>query len=283
MSTESAPDVGTLYIVATPIGNLADISQRGLQILQQVAVIAAEDTRHSKGLLDHYRISARLLSLHDHNEAQRAQQLLVKLQQGLDIALISDAGTPLISDPGYHLVNLCRSQGIRVVPIPGACALIAALCASGLPTDQFAFYGFLPVKEMARREQLSRLKNAKGTAVFYEAPRRILDTVLLLIEEVGEDRTLVLAKELTKTFETFKKGPAAEVATWLQADPVHQKGEFVLMVGPGEEESGKMPDEAINLLMSLTKELPLKKAAAITASHYGLKKNALYQLGLQLQ
>ncbi|GGD51060.1 16S rRNA (cytidine(1402)-2'-O)-methyltransferase [Lacimicrobium alkaliphilum] len=283
MSTKGESASGTLYIVATPIGNLADISHRGLQVLQQVAVIAAEDTRHSKGLLDHYNISARLLSLHDHNETQRAQQLLMKLNEGLDIALISDAGTPLISDPGYQLVNLCRRNTIPVVPIPGACALITALCASGLPTDQFTFFGFLPVREMARREQLAELKDASGTAVFYEAPRRILDSVLLLIEELGADRQLALAKELTKTFETFRTGPAAEIAQWLQADPVHQKGEFVLMVGPGEDRSGQMPAEAINLLTTLMQELPLKKAAAITAGHYKLKKNALYQLGLQLQ
>lgn len=283
MSAESEPAAGTLYVVATPIGNLADISHRGVQILQQVAVVAAEDTRHSRTLLDHYNISARLLSLHDHNESQRAQQLLGKLSEGLDIALISDAGTPLISDPGYQLVNLCRSNNISVVPIPGACALITALCASGLPTDQFTFFGFLPVKEMARREQLAKLRNATATAVFYEAPRRILDTVLLLIEELGEERQLALAKELTKTFETFRSGSAAEIASWLQADPVHQKGEFVLMVAPGEGNTGQMPDEAISLLSTLMQELPLKKAAAITAGHYKLKKNALYQLGLQLQ
>ncbi|ALS99673.1 16S rRNA (cytidine(1402)-2'-O)-methyltransferase [Lacimicrobium alkaliphilum] len=283
MSTETAPAAGTLYVVATPIGNLADISHRGLQVLQQVAVIAAEDTRHSKGLLDHYNISARLLSLHDHNETQRAQQLLMKLSEGLDIALISDAGTPLISDPGYQLVNLCRRNNIRVIPVPGACALITALSASGLPTDQFTFFGFLPVKEMARREQLAMLKSARGTAVFYESPRRILDSVLLLIEELGADRQLALAKELTKTFETFRTGPAAEIAQWLQADPVHQKGEFVLMVGPETNSKDTIPGEAITLLTTLMQELPLKKAAAITAGHYKLKKNALYQLGLQLQ
>jgi 16S rRNA (cytidine1402-2'-O)-methyltransferase len=283
VSTETAPTAGTLYVVATPIGNLADISHRGLQVLQQVAVIAAEDTRHSRGLLDHYNISSRLLSLHEHNETQRAQQLLTKLSEGLDIALISDAGTPLISDPGYQLVNLCRRNNIRVIPVPGACALITALSASGLPTDRFTFFGFLPVKEMARREQLALLKNARGTAVFYESPRRILDSVLLLIEELGADRPLTLAKELTKTFETFRTGPAAEIAQWLQADPVHQKGEFVLMVGPGENHKDKIPGEAISLLTTLMQELPLKKAAAITAGHYQLKKNVLYKLGLQLQ
>lgn len=283
MSTESQPAAGTLYIVATPIGNLADISQRALQVLQQVDIIAAEDTRHSKGLLNHYSISARLLSLHEHNESQRAAQLLAKLNEGLHIALISDAGTPLISDPGYQLVNLCRQHHITVIPIPGPCALITALCASGLPTDQFSFFGFLPVKEMARRQKLASLKRATGTAVFYEAPRRILDTVLLLIEELGQDRKLALAKELSKTFETFRTGPAAEVAQWLQADPVHQKGEFVLMVAPEENTDGQMPSEAISLLTALMQELPLKKAAAITAAQYQLKKNDLYQLGLQLQ
>lgn len=283
MSSKGECSTGTLYIVATPIGNLADISHRGVQILQQVAVIAAEDTRHSKTLLDHYNISARLLSLHEHNESQRAQQLMGKLSEGLDIALISDAGTPLISDPGYQLVNLCRRNNIDVVPIPGACALVTALSASGLPTDHFTFFGFLPVKEMARREQLATLKSASGTAVFYEAPRRILNSVLMLIEELGERRQVALAKELTKTFETFRTGTAVEIAQWLQEDPVHQKGEFVLMVAPGEDDGDKMPAEAINLLTALMRELPLKKAAAITSAHYKLKKNALYQLGLQLQ
>ncbi|GAB3011621.1 16S rRNA (cytidine(1402)-2'-O)-methyltransferase [Bowmanella dokdonensis] len=282
--TNSGPTSrGKLYIVATPIGNLEDISQRAIRILNEVALIAAEDTRHSQKLLSHYQIGTRLLSLHEHNERQRADQLLSKLGNGMDLALISDAGTPLISDPGYALVNLCREAGIDVIPIPGPCAAITALCAAGLPTDKFSFKGFLPVKEMARREALGALKGDSGTCIFYEAPRRIADTVKMLVEELGPHRQLVLAKELTKTFETFKSGDAEQVLAWLLEDPLHQKGEFVLMVGPDLNVNESLPQQALDLLDSLLEVLPLKKAAAITASHYGLKKNELYQLGLQRQ
>ncbi|MDF2178448.1 16S rRNA (cytidine(1402)-2'-O)-methyltransferase [Aliiglaciecola sp. CAU 1673] len=273
-------DSATLYIVATPIGNLGDMTHRAIKVLQEVAIIAAEDTRHSQRLLQHYQINTPLLSLHDHNEKQRAERLVEKLQNGQSIALISDAGTPLISDPGYTLVSRCREAGIKVVPIPGPCAAVAALCAAGLPTDRFRFEGFLPVKEMARRASLASLQGETATVVFYEAPRRIRETLSWLLEELGEARAVVLAKELTKTFETFVAGGAREVLAWLDADEVHQKGEFVLMVGPAPVTPTEIPQEALLLLKRLAEELPLKKAAAITAEQFGLKKNALYQIGL---
>jgi len=212
-------DVGKLYIVATPIGNLSDITQRALQTLTDVNVIAAEDTRHSLRLLQHYDIQTRLISLHDHNESQRAAQLIMRLQQGENIALISDAGTPLINDPGYTLVNQCRGANIDVIPVPGACAAITALCAAGLPTDRFRFEGFLPVKMQARHTVLQGLAHEGATTVFYESPRRIAQTVSDITEVLGAQRQLVLAKELTKTFETFFSGEAASCLRWLEGMP----------------------------------------------------------------
>ncbi|AWL12934.1 16S rRNA (cytidine(1402)-2'-O)-methyltransferase [Saliniradius amylolyticus] len=272
----------TLYIVATPIGHLGDISQRAAGVLAEVAVIAAEDTRHTQKLLQHLQVQTPLLSLHEHNESQRAGRILERLNRGDNVALVSDAGTPLISDPGYELVRLCRQHGVKVSPIPGACAAIAALSASGLPTHGFHFSGFLPVKQQARTKVIESLADSSYTTVFYEAPRRIRDTVAMLVEVLGGDRRCVLAKELTKTFETFVGDTAAEILDWLDADPVHQKGEFVLMVGPAEPTEHGVAPEAKALLTELTVELPLKKAAAITARHYGLKKNVLYNLGLEL-
>lgn len=272
----------TLYIVATPIGNLADISQRALDTLRAVDIVAAEDTRHSQKLLQHYGISTPLISLHDHNEQQRAGQLIKRLQVGTSVALISDAGTPLISDPGYALVNQCRQAGIDVIPIPGACAAIAALCAAGLPTDRFVFAGFLPVKQQAKQQALAALVQEQSTVIFYESPRRIATTVAMIVECLGADRPLVLAKELTKSFETFFSGSAQLVLNWLEADANHQRGEFVLMIG-GAEQLSEIPAQAIDLLKQLMPLLPLKKAAAVVAQHYDLKKNALYQLGLEMR
>lgn len=276
-------DSGILYIVATPIGNLQDITHRALSTLAEVNVIAAEDTRHSQRLLQHYAIDTRLISLHDHNESQRAAQLIARLHAGESVALISDAGTPLISDPGYHLVNQCRDAGVQVVPIPGACAAVTALCASGLATDKFQFHGFLPVKQQARAQALSVLEQDSCTTIFYESPRRIADTVDAIVEVLGPERELVLAKELTKSFETFYSGSAAQTQQWLAADANHQRGEFVLMVSGAPQAQSDLPDEAVQLLKLLMAELPLKKAAALTAKHYDLKKNALYQLGLSFE
>ncbi|MFT6778149.1 MAG: 16S rRNA (cytidine1402-2'-O)-methyltransferase [Paraglaciecola sp.] len=274
---------GTLFIVATPIGNLEDITLRAVRILAEVDLIAAEDTRHSQRLLQHYDISTRLTSLHDHNESQRAIQLIEKLKLGENIALISDAGTPLISDPGYGLVSRCREAGVNVVPLPGPCAAITALCAAGLATDRFKFEGFLPVKAVAKQQALQRLLTETSTSVFYESPRRVADTVRQVVAQLGEDRQMVVAKELTKTFETFYCGRAEACLTWLEADANHQRGEFVLMIAGEKHDQSEVSADALNLLKLLMKELPLKKAAAVTAQQYDLKKNHLYQLGLELK
>lgn len=271
---------GTLFIVPTPIGNLEDITHRALRILAEVDLIAAEDTRHSQKLLQHYTISTRLISLHDHNESLRAVQLIAKLNNGQNIALISDAGTPLISDPGYGLVSQCREQNVNVVPLPGACAAITAISGSGLATDKFHFNGFLPVKQVAKTQALTSLLRVPATSVFYESPRRILDTVKLIVECLGADRKIVIAREISKTFETFYSNTAQLTLDWLLSDTNNQRGEFVLMIEGYKSTEEELPEQAIMLLKRLMQELPLKKAAAITAEQFGLKKNALYQLGL---
>ena len=273
----------TLYIVPTPIGNLQDITQRAIDVLGAVDWIAAEDTRHSQKLLQHFSIQAKTLSLHDHNEEKRTQMLCNKLLGGESVALISDAGTPLISDPGFVLVRACRANDINVVALPGPCAAITALSASGLATDRFIFEGFLPVKNQARMNVLATLLDRTCTSVFYEAPRRILDTVNDIKTALGPDRHLVLAKELTKTFEAYVSDTPDGIVAWLEADAVHQKGEFVLMVAGAPPASDELPSEAMALLKRLKQDLPLKKAAAIVADHYQLKKNALYQAGLALE
>ena len=273
---------GNLYIVATPIGNLDDISQRAIKTLSTVAWVAAEDTRHSGKLLSHLGISAKMLALHDHNEKQRAATLLQKLQAGEDVALISDAGTPLISDPGYSLVRLCRDAGVRVVPIPGPCALISALCCAGLPTDKFHFIGFLPAKSQQRQNVLSAIPQGVGTLICYETARRIKDCLEDVVKVFGAERELVLAKELTKTFEHLEYGTAAHITAWLEADPQRCQGEMVLMIAPTPKAEADISEAELNTLKLLLTELPLKKAAAFTAQIHGGKKNALYKVALQL-
>jgi len=268
---------GTLYIVPTPIGNLGDITLRAIEILKNVDVIAAEDTRHSGGLLQHLGVQTRMWSVHEHNEREKADGLIEQLQSGKSIALISDAGTPLISDPGYPLVNACRAAGVRVVPLPGACAAIAALSAAGLPTDRFLFAGFLPAKQQARVTALTQHQNDTATLIFYEAPRRILDTLQAIVEVFGPDRQVVIARELTKQFETFLNGSASEVLEQVAADPNQQRGEMVLMVAGAPRQSQGIPAEALQLLALLSAELPPKKAAKIVASHYNLRANELYK------
>ena len=269
-----------LYIVATPLGNISDITYRAIEILKGVDLIAAEDTRHSGKLLSYYQISKPTFPLHDHNERQRGSVLIQKIKAGQSVALISDAGTPLISDPGYHLVNECREAGVDVVPIPGACAAITALSAAGLPSDRFSFEGFLPVKEKAKSEKLMALAEETQTMIFYESPRRIQDTVKHIINVMGADRKLVIARELTKMFESYYALPADEMLNWLNQDTNHCRGEFVLMVAGASKDHAELSVEAINTLTLLKKELPLKKAAAITAEIHHLKKNDLYKWGL---
>lgn len=273
-------EAGKLFIVPTPIGNLEDMTHRAVRVLGEVDLVAAEDTRHSQKLLQHYDISTRMISLHDHNEDQRGKQLIEKMKLGQNMALISDAGTPLISDPGYGLVNQCRAAGLEVVPLPGACAAITALCAAGLPTDRFRFEGFLPSKEQAKSQALQALERETGTSIFYESPRRIEASLKAVVEALGDERPVVIAKELTKTFETFFSGSAEQCLGWLQEDANHQRGEFVLMIGGHKHDETAVSAEALKLLKALMSELPLKKAAGITADQFGLKKNALYQLGL---
>ena len=273
----------TLYIVATPIGNLDDITLRAIDTLKRVDLIAAEDTRHSGLLLQHLGIKARLYSLHDHNEQEKAHVLIEKLQAGISIALISDAGTPLINDPGYHLVKACRENGIKVVPIPGACAAIAALSVAGLPSDKFIYEGFLPAKSKARLDNLASLITEPRTMIFYESTHRLLETLKDMQTIFGADKQIVLAKELTKTWETIVSFPVNELIDWLNQDASRQKGEFVLIVAGYTESNKDIDPKAINTLKLLQKELPLKKAAAITAEIYGLKKNQLYQIGLNLE
>ena len=273
---------GILYIVATPIGNLQDITQRALDTFAQVDLIAAEDTRHSGLLLSHYGIKKPFFALHDHNEQEKAHILVEKLKQGSHIALISDAGTPLISDPGFHLVRQCREAGIRVVPLPGACAAITALCASGIASDRFCFEGFLPAKSKARKDKLENIAEEDRTLIFYESTHRILDTLEDMQSVLGDDRYIVLAREITKTWETITGNTIKNLREWLLEDPNRTKGEMVLIVEgkPKSDNNEEISPQAVKALELITEELPLKKAAAIVAELYGYKKNALYQLGL---
>lgn len=276
-------DTGCLYIVATPIGNLGDISLRAIDTLKSVDLIAAEDTRHSKYLLDQQQIMTPTISLHEHNEQQRSQLLLEKLQHGESIALISDAGTPLISDPGYRLVTLVRGAGIKVIPIPGSSALIAAISASGLPSDRFAFEGFLPPKAGARQKRLTLLADETRTLIFYESPKRIVGTLNDMQQIFGGDRQACLARELTKIHETIETRPLHELAHWVVDDANQQKGEIVLLVA-GAAEAVSADEQAMQRLLSLLlPEMPIKKAAAITAEWLSVSKNAAYQLALKLQ
>lgn len=275
---------GTLYVVATPIGNLEDMSPRAVAVLAAVSVVAAEDTRHSGRLLQHLGIRKGMVALHDHNERDRADELLDRLSAGEDVALVSDAGTPLISDPGYLVVQKARQRGIRVSPIPGPCALVAALSAAGLPTDRFLYQGFLPAKRGARRASLESLVRETATLVFYESPHRILECVSDIVEVMGEDRELVLARELTKTFETFYSGAAGDVNSVLHSDPHGTRGEFVVMVHGATEtarDTGEVDVE--HLLRLLLAELPVKKVARLASELTGVPKNDLYQKALEIK
>lgn len=275
---------GQLFIVPTPIGNLADISQRALTVLKQVDLLAAEDTRHTGLLLQHFGISAKLLSLHNFNEQQQSGLLVEKLQQGQNIALVSDAGTPLINDPGFHLVRACRNAGIRVIPLPGCCAAITALSAAGLPTDRFCYEGFLPAKSKARRDALQLLQHEQRTMIFYESPHRLLESLADICLLFGENRYTVLARELTKTWESIKGAAAGELLQWIKADDNRRRGEMVLIIeGMKADEQTALPAEALRTLALLRNELPLNKATALTAEIHGVKKNALYQYALEQQ
>lgn len=269
---------GVLYVVATPIGNLEDLSPRAARVLGEVSLIAAEDTRHTARLLRHLGLSVPLLSLHEHNEAARVEGLDARLAAGEAVALVSDAGTPLISDPGFVLVRELRARGRRIVPLPGPCALVAALSVAGLPTDRFAFQGFLPAKAGARRARLEAVAVREETLVFYESPHRIRDTLQALADTLGE-RRVVLARELTKTFETLLDGTATELLARMAADPDQTRGEFVVMVAgavPRDETPSASVEGDVLLAALLAEGVGVKQAAAVAARVLGGAKKAWY-------
>lgn len=273
-----------MYIVATPIGNMGDMTERAKNILDTVDVIAVEDTRRSGQLLHYFGISTPMLAVHEHNERQVTDTLLARIDAGENIALISDAGTPLLSDPGYFLVNQARDKGIAVIPIPGVSALITALSVAGLPTDRFVFEGFLPAKPGARLQKLEYLAKESRTLIFYEAPHRIVEMLKACRQAFGGQRQTVLARELTKTFETIYSDELESLIHWVEADQNQQKGEFVVLFRGAElKDEQEIDAESERILLILLKELSLKKAAAVTANITGAKKNALYQHALQIK
>jgi 16S rRNA (cytidine1402-2'-O)-methyltransferase len=279
----AAGGTGVLYVVATPIGNLADLSQRAVQVLSEVDLIAAEDPRRTRQLLTHYGIHTRLWSSHEHNETERVPRLIERLEAGEDLALVSDAGTPLISDPGYPLVRAARARGLRVVPIPGANAAICALSAAGLPSDRFLFLGFPPRVAARRREWMAGVAGEPGTLILYEAANRAEATLRELGEALGPGRRAVVARELTKRFETFLDGTLAALAGRIAADPEQQMGELVILVegaGGRDNESPRYAEEE-RVLRILLAELPLRQAAALAARITGGQKNRLYQTALE--
>lgn len=272
-----------LYVVATPLGNLGDISSRALHVLRHADLIAAEDTRHSTRLTQHFGISVKMVSYHDYNASGREQALLRTLESGKAVALISDAGTPLISDPGYRLVRCVRDAGIRVIPIPGPSAVTAALSVAGLPTDRFNFEGFPAARATARKQGFQEVMSYSGTLVFYESPHRIVESVSDMAAVFGEQRRAVICRELTKTWETIQEGTLAELVAWLEADDNQRRGEFVVLVRGAERPVDEgMTEDGLHVLKVLMRELPLKRAAAVAAELTGGKKNAFYRTGLEL-
>ena len=268
---------GCLWVVATPIGHRDDLSARAIETLRTVALIAAEDTRHSRPLLLHHGIATPLVALHDHNEREVVDALVARLQGGESVALISDAGTPLISDPGFRLVRAARAAGIRCAPVPGACAAIAALSVAGLPSDRFVFEGFLPPKAAARRSRLQELAGEPRTIIFYESSHRVAESLADMRDVFGAEREAVLARELTKMFETVLDEPLAELAARVAADPDQQRGEHVIVVaGRGEEADARLA-EGQRVFAILREELPPAKAAKLAAAISGAPRKALYE------
>ncbi len=276
---------GILYIVATPIGHLGDMTARAIETLRAVDIIAAEDTRHSQPLLRHFGIQKPLVSLHEHNEREKSIDLIEEIKQGKNLALISDAGTPLISDPGYHLVRLATRADLQVVPIPGPSALIAALSVSGLPTDRFQFEGFLSAKASERRRQLEDLVNANRTLVFYESPHRIIATLTDMLTVFGSVREAVIARELTKAFETVQHGNLERLLRFVEDSPNQQRGEFVILIA-GMPEKPSHPGlslEAERVLKILLSALSHKEAVSLAAKITGVRKQILYDYALSLK
>lgn len=279
---------GTLYVVATPIGNLDDLSVRAARVLGEVALVAAEDTRHTGKLLTRYQIATPLVSLHEHNESARVADLLARLARGESLALVSDAGTPLISDPGYELVRAARAAGMRVETVPGPCAAVAALSVSGLPPDRFVFEGFPPARSGTRRERFEQLNTETRTLIFYESPHRIVETLADMAAVFGDTRAAVLARELTKQFETVIGGSLAELHARVRAEPDQQRGEMVVLVHGHARHDDADPDasqvanaNAVRIARILARELPPAKAAALAAEITGAKKKAIYDVLVQ--
>ena len=275
---------GTLFIVSTPIGNLADISQRAIETLNSVDIIAAEDTRRTGQLLSHFGINKKQIALHDHNEEKKVPKIIESITDGQKIALVSDAGTPLINDPGFDLVRAALDANLNVVPVPGPCSPIVALSVSGLPTDRFIYEGFLPAKQGARIKHLESLVKEPRTLVFLESSHRIVSSLTDMLTVFGADRTAVIARELTKTFETIKKAPIKELVEWIEADANQTKGEFVVVVdGSKVESSGKSELEAETIVKALLEEgIGVKQTSVIAAKLTGKKKKELYSLALEL-
>ena len=279
LERQSFPD-GALYVVATPIGNMGDISLRALKVLSLCDAIACEDTRMTGQLLARLGIDKPLLSAHQHNEREVAEKIIRRLQEGKRIALVSDAGTPAISDPGARIVDAVISAGLRVIPIAGASAVVAALSASGLIADQFHFVGFLPARDKQREAILESLKNSLATLVFYEAPHRISDTIAAMIHVFEPNRQIVIGRELTKVFEQIHRCPLSDAAAWLTSDPNHQRGEFVVLVEAAPARDNDGLDDAIRVLDILLEACSVSQAAALTSRITGLKKNQLYEIAL---
>ena len=271
----------SLYIVATPIGNLGDMVPRAIEILQSVNVIVAEDTRHSKKLLQHFGITTSLLSFHDHSSIKEAENILKRLIAGESVAMISDAGTPLISDPGYQLVSLAHQNNIPVIPVPGPCAATVALSASGLPTDRFWFEGFLPAKSGARKQRLEELSSLSTTLIFYEAPHRIMELFDDLLDVLGTERRCCMARELTKQFETIRTGTISDLKKFIESDPNQQRGEFVVLVAAQDKQLARdLDDESERILDVLLEELSVKQASALAAKITGKSRRILYDAAL---
>lgn len=275
--------IGNLYIVATPIGNLEDISARAVRILNEVGLIAAEDTRHSRHLLQHFGIKTPLTSVHQFNEKKASQKLIEELRQGKNIALISDAGTPLVSDPGHHLLAEAIAAGIKIVPIPGACAAIAALCVSGLPTDKFLFVGFLPAKTGERQQKLVELKPLAFTLIFYEAPHRVAAMLADLEKVLGSERKAVIGRELTKTFESILRGTLQELKSHFEVHQEEVKGEFVILVEGESEKTDFDEEKAVQILKILLADLSINQAVKLASQITDISRNKLYQMALKLQ
>lgn len=271
-----------LFVVATPIGHLDDISYRAIEVLKSVSLIAAEDTRTSMQLLKHFNISTPLTACHDHNESNKIDQLIQRLLNGENMALISDAGTPLISDPGFKFVRAAQEHNIRVIPVPGACAAIAALSAVGLPSDRFSFEGFPPSKQSQRLLNLEKLKDETQTMIFYEAPHRILECVKDMANVFGADRPVGFAREITKTFETIRKMTLGELIEFIAKDANQQKGEIVLVVGGATVEKDMDQEKLDKLLLRLLQDLSVKAASQLAADLTGIKKKVAYQRALEL-